>query len=283
MEKSKDERYATLLERTVRNNHHFLKEAVKEFRERSLLVTPDRNVPQGIIVDLREAYKEIQNRIKEIKAIEQLLHGRYRAYSRRDPLRDKEIMELGFLAKGCNSKVESTLLAFKKRSKLREEEQTRAPVRKALLSSWFRGREHQVALLKSVRLLSELDYEAGPEAVPSEQRRQTGQVRSFTFFLFEGEASLLDELQSRIRFREHDVVERSSRREIRGVLTHLRDVDFLDVTGIFKRVLASPGGAGLRCLLIPVQSTKDLAHNLDERIAAAMAEMRPGEVTTLPI
>jgi len=37
------------------------------------MVTPERNVPREIIADIREQYKEIRNRLTEIKAVEQLL------------------------------------------------------------------------------------------------------------------------------------------------------------------------------------------------------------------
>ena len=39
--------------------------------------------PTGIVVDIREIYKEIRNRLTEIKAIEQLLQGKYRQYYHR--------------------------------------------------------------------------------------------------------------------------------------------------------------------------------------------------------
>ena len=42
MEKDRNQRYAESLERTVQNNHHYLKEAVEDFREMCLRVTPER-------------------------------------------------------------------------------------------------------------------------------------------------------------------------------------------------------------------------------------------------
>jgi hypothetical protein len=110
MEKDRNQRYAESLERTVQNNHHYLKEAVQDFREMCLRVTPERNIPPSIIIDIRETYKEIQNRLKEIRAVQQLLDGRYRQHARRDPLRDKEIKAMAFVAKNCYSKFEYTLM-----------------------------------------------------------------------------------------------------------------------------------------------------------------------------
>ncbi|MGZ3590584.1 MAG: hypothetical protein ACXU99_07990, partial [Thermodesulfobacteriota bacterium] len=78
------QRYVKSLERTIQNDHHYLKEAMEEFQDLCRMVTPERNVPAGILIDIREMYKEIRNRLTEIKAIEQLLHGKYRQYYRRD-------------------------------------------------------------------------------------------------------------------------------------------------------------------------------------------------------
>ena len=68
MERDRVQRYARSLERTIENNHHYLKEAIEDFRGLCLLVTPERNVPPEIIIDIREMYKEIRNRLTEIKA-----------------------------------------------------------------------------------------------------------------------------------------------------------------------------------------------------------------------
>ena len=42
MEKDRNQRYAESLERTAQNNHRYLKEAVGDFREMCLRVTPER-------------------------------------------------------------------------------------------------------------------------------------------------------------------------------------------------------------------------------------------------
>ena len=61
MEKDRVQRYAESLERTIQNNHHYLKETIEDFQGLCLLVTPERNVPPEIIVDIREMYKEIRD------------------------------------------------------------------------------------------------------------------------------------------------------------------------------------------------------------------------------
>jgi hypothetical protein len=78
MPKNPMQRYAESLEKTIQHNYSHLKEIVEDFKGLCLVVTPEKHTPQGIIVDIRELYKEIRDRLAEIKAIEQLLQGKYR-------------------------------------------------------------------------------------------------------------------------------------------------------------------------------------------------------------
>jgi len=109
MEKDRTQRYVESLERTIKSDYSYLKETIDEFREMCQMIKPERSLPHGIVVDIREIYKEIRNRLTEIKAIEQLLQGKYRQYYHRDSLRDKEILEIGFIAKNSFTKFEYTL------------------------------------------------------------------------------------------------------------------------------------------------------------------------------
>jgi hypothetical protein len=59
---------------------------------------PERIV-QGIITDVHQIYKEIQDQLTKIRGVNQLLESKYRQYYRRNPQRDKDIMEFAFLAK----------------------------------------------------------------------------------------------------------------------------------------------------------------------------------------
>jgi hypothetical protein len=122
MERDPLQKYAQSLEKTLQSNHRYLKETIKDFHEMCQMVTPERNVPQDIILDIRKIYKEIQNRLTEIKAIENLLQGRYRQYYRRDAMRDKEILEFAFIAKNCYSKFEYTMMQREAQKKAKERE-----------------------------------------------------------------------------------------------------------------------------------------------------------------
>ena len=219
MEKDRVQRYADSLEKTIRNNFHYLKKTIEDFQEMCRMVTPERNIPAGILVDIREMYKEIRNRLTEIKVIEQLLQGKYRQYYHRDSMRDKEIMELGFIAKNCYSKFEYTLMQIEAIKRLKESSQKMDHPSEPL--QWFHSKENQVALINNLRILKELDYEPTPEEIGAERREMVGS-RTLTLFLFSGDPLSLDHLQSQIQLREHDILERYGQEEVRGVLVHLR-------------------------------------------------------------
>jgi hypothetical protein len=242
------------------------------------LVGPGKNVPAGIAVDIRELYKEIQSRLKEIKAIEQLLQGKYRQHYRRDSVRDKEIMEFGFIAKNCYSKFEYTMVQIEAIKRLKEQAPQTDHPGKPL--QWFRSKENQVAFIKNLRTLTELDYESTPEKI-GEERRDLAGSRALTLLLFIGDSTSLDLLQTQIQFREHDIVERCSPQEVRGVLAHLRKVDPIEVEKKFQEFMRSKGLTKLKCLLLPIQSSKDLEGDLLKSIRAALHEMAEGEVRTI--
>jgi hypothetical protein len=280
MEQDRVQRYAESLERTIRNNYHYLKEAIDDFQDLCRMVTPERNIPTGILIDIREMYKEIRSRLTEIKAIEQLLHGKYRQYYKRNSIRDKEIMEFGFIAKNCYSKFEYTMVQIEAMKRLKEHapkvEHPSEPFQ------WFRSKENQVALIKNLRMLMELDYESTPEEVGRERREMVGS-RTLTLFLFSGDSLSLDHLQSQIRLREHDIIERYGPEEIRGVLAHLRKVDPPEVEKMFQKFMESKGLTKLKCLLLPINSPKDLEGDLLKLIKTTLREMTEGEMKTLSI
>jgi hypothetical protein len=283
MEKDRGERYAVGLERTVKNDYLYLKEALEDFQEMCRMVTPERNVPQGIVVDIREMYKEIRSRLTEIKAVEQLLQGKYRQYYRRDSVRDKEILEFGFLAKNCYSKFEFVLK--QKLAQGRMKSGPKEPTSRGeddLSASWFHFRENQISLAKDFRILKELDYE--PPSGPEEglDKRSLGLERSLTLFLLRGDPSLLDDFLSRIRFREHDIVERIRPDELRGALAHLKKTLPAEIEEIFRRLVNEKGFSQLRCLLLPVSSHQDIGNDRFGRLESVLAEMKEGEVKTLP-
>jgi hypothetical protein len=189
-------------------------------------------------------------------------------------------MEFGFIIKNCYSKFEYTLMQIEAMKRLREAspkvDHQREPFK------WFWFKENQVTLIKNLRMLMELDYEPTPEEV-SEERRDLAGKRNLTLFLFNGDSLSLDKLQSQIRLREHDIIERSGSDELRGVLTHLRKVDPSEVEKMFQRLMESMGFKKLKCLLLSIHSHKDLEGDLSGLIKTTLQEMTEGGVKTLSI
>lgn len=275
MEKDPLQRYAEGLNRTIQTNYHYLKGAVEEFQELCRLVSPGKTIPPAIIADIREMYKEIRNRLSEIRAVEQLLQGKYRQYYRRDPIRDKEILEFGFIAKNCFSKFEYTMMQIEALKRLKGQPSKTEQVIGSF--QWFRSKENQITLIKNLRTLKGLDYESIPQPDLGERRDLSGS-RSMTLFLLRGDPSCLDLLQSRIQLREHDVIERYALEEIRGILTHLRKVPPHEMENLFQRLLEMKDWVKPKCLLFSVQSLKDLERDFLKRIQTTLEEMKEGEI-----
>jgi hypothetical protein len=223
-------------------------------------------------------YKEIRNRLTEIKAVEQLLQGKYRQHYRRDSVRDKEIMEFGFIAKNCYSKFEYTMVQIEALKRLKEHSAKADHPGEPL--QWFRSNENRVAFIKNLRILTELNYEPTPEKI-GEERRDLAGSRTLTLFLIIGDSTSLDLFQSQIQFREHDILERYSPEEVRGVLAHLKKVDPIEVEKKFQQFMESKGLVKLKCLLLPIHSSKDLKRDLLKLIKTALHEMTEGELRTL--
>jgi hypothetical protein len=237
----------------------------------------------GIITDVRQTYKEIQDQFKKNRGVNQLLESKYRQYYRRDPQRDKEILESAFLAKSLYSKFECTLQEIEAKKNLRDKkEPLGAPIRMPL--AWFHSNENQTILLQNLRSLYELDYKtlSDLECVQKRVVIQNGK-RSISLFILSGETTLIDHLQSHMRLREYDIQERVTRDELRGALTHLREVSPSEAERVIRRFTENSEFSKLKCLLLSIQSQKDLEKEIlgsTENILQVMAE---GEVRTLLI
>src|SRR4030042_109080 len=281
MPKDPMQRYAESLERTIQHNYNYLKENVEDFQGLCKLVTPEKSTPQEIVVDIRELYKEIRNRLTEIKAIQQLLQGKYHQFYQRKPLRDKEIMEFGCITKNCYSKFEYTLLQKQTIARAKEEEISPGEQR-GFPCQWFRSKEHQVIFIRNLRVLHELNYER-PSDLKIEERREVIQheLRHLTLFFFKGEANSIDDLYSRMRLREHDIIERYARDELHGLLTHLREINPAGLEDLFQRFMESKGFSKLKCLLMGIHSPKDLEGEILDLLKKTSEEMTEGEVKML--
>jgi hypothetical protein len=283
MEKLRAQRYANSLDRVIQNNHNYLKGVMNEFEEKCMLVTSVKTVPPRIVIEIPETYRGIQSRMNEINAIQQLLRAKYFLYVRKDPRRDKEITDLGYIAKAAFSKFEHTIKEIEEEGRLRDVKRPPEVEMKAGPFLFFQDEENQVMFLRNWRILQELDYEISASRVEEKRKVSKDKPRSLTLFVFRGDPKAVDELQSRMIFREHDVIERYRPDELRGILTHLREVQPGEVEKIFERFKAIKGYSNLKCLLLPIRSQKDYESNIIGLMEKAFGEMTEGQVRSLSV
>lgn len=292
MEKDKVQKYAESLEKSLAGNHHQLKRTVEDFQEKCLLISPEKKAPPDVVLDIRETYKEIQQRITEIKAIQQLLKGKYRQYVRPNPVRDKDVLELGFLAKTGYSKVEYTLMQIQAKEKAKDREKAKAKEaalkpEQELTSQWFRSKENQSIFSETLQSVKEQSQEV-PAQPGTEDHREAPQSSaelggSFTLFVFHGDPLSLDELQAQMHLRERDMIERVEKDELRGVLIHSREVDPSETEGILQRFMKSSSFSKLRCLIIRVRVQEELGKKVMALREGNLREMVEGETRSLTI
>jgi len=276
--------YAAGLEQILKSNQLALKDSIAHFQEMCRMVTPDRNLPHDVIVEIRKGYKEIQDQLTKIKGIQQLLEGKYRQYYRRNPQRDREIMEFGALAKNAYLKFEYTLKEAEAKRKLREQAKRFPEYGQMGFTPWFRSEENQGTLLRNLRSLSDLDYKIS-DGLSAEERRKVirNSPRSLSLFVLSGEVRVIDDLEGRIRLREYDITERYGPDEFRGVLTHLKEISIAEVETVIRRLLQSRESSRPKGLLFSIQSSKDLRKDVLASTKRLLQGVSAGDVKTLSI
>lgn len=276
--------YAASLEQILKSSHLTLKESVAHFQEICHMVTPERNLPHDVVVDIRKTYREIQDQLTRIKGIQQLLEGKYRQYYRRNPQRDKEIVECGFLAKNYYLRFEYTLKEIEAKRRLRKEERRPPGYRQGEFIPWFRSRENQGFLLKTLHGLNGLDYKFSDDSRPQERRQTTHNCpQSFSLFILSGEVDLMDDLEGRMRLREYDITERYGPDEFRGALTHFKEISPAEEENIIRRLIESGKFAKPKGLLFPIHSSEDLRKEVLGMTRRLLHGSAAGEVKMIAI
>jgi len=284
MERGSFQRIAAGLERILESTHFDLKETMDQFQGLCLMITAERNVPTDIITDTRQTYKKIQDQLAKISGAKQLLEGKYRQYYRRDYRREREIMEIAFLAKNLYLTFEYTLQEIEAKKKLKDRGELFVAYPQRIPFAWFHSAGNQIVLLRNLETLNELDYKTGFE-LGFERRREVVRngTRSISLFALSGEVPLIDGLQCRMRLREYDIVERYTEEEFRGALTHLREISPSEVQGVVRRFVDSSEFSRMKCLLLAIQSQKDLKKEIVRSTENILSVMEVGEVRVLPI
>jgi len=272
------------LERIIENSRLDLRETMDEFQGLCLMITAEKNVPVDIITETRQTYKKIQDQLTKISGARQLLAGKYRQYYRRDYQREKEITEIAFLAKSLYLTFEYTLQEIEAKKKLKDRGELIVSCPHRILFPWFQSMENQILLLRNFYNLNDLDYQTKFK-LGFERRREEIQngIRSISLFTFSGEITLIDTLQSRMQFREYDIMERYREDEFRGVLTHLREISPSEVQELIRRFAGTGEFSKLKCLLLRVQSQEHLKKETVRSTENILQMMDAGEVRVLSI
>jgi len=283
MERGSFQGVAAGLEQIMENTRFDLEEAMNQLQGLCLAVTPGRNIPTEIITDTRQTYKQIQAQLAKISGARQLLEGKYRQHYHRDSKREREISEIAFLAKSLYLTFEYTLQEMEAKDKLKKEEYFEA-YRQQIPFPWFQSKENQIILLRNLQSLNELGYRTKFE-LGFERRREIIQngMRSISLFVLLGEITLIDTLQSRMRFREYDITERYKEDEVRGVLTHLKEISPSEVQKVMRRFASASEFLKMKCLLLRIQSQKDLKKETVRSAENVLHTMGEGEVRILSI
>jgi hypothetical protein len=86
-----------------------------------------------------------------------------------------------------------------------------------------------------------------------------------------------------MQLREYDIQERLTRDELRGALTHLRQISLSEVERVIRRFTDSSDFLKLKCLLLSIRSRKDLEREILGTSKNILQWMGEGEVKTLSI
>jgi hypothetical protein len=86
-----------------------------------------------------------------------------------------------------------------------------------------------------------------------------------------------------MHLREHDIEERFAKDQLRGALTHLRDISPSEVGKVIRRFMAGSEFSKLKCLSFSIQSQKDLQKEILSSAENILQEMAEGEVRILSI
>ena len=193
-------------------------------------------------------------------------------------------MGIAFLAKTLYLKFEYTLQETEAKKKLKDGGELFVACPQRIPFSWFHSKGNQIILEKNLRSLFALDYKPRSD-LEDEQRREIirNELRSISLFALSGEVTLVDTLQSRMRLREYDIIERYTEEEFRGALTHLKEVSLSEVERVIRRFMDSSESLKLKCLLLRVRSQKDLGKEIIASIENVLRVMGTGEVKTLSI
>lgn len=251
MEDLKIRRYVMSLENNIDMNCRFLGDIHDEFRDRCKMVAPGKSFPPDVIARVRRQYKEIRDRLAEIRAVQQLLKGKYRRAARKNPLRDKKIDELGFAFKNYYSSFEFNLRAIER---LRREP----------------GQEPRKPQVLYQSQENNLKFEAGLKLLGQRE----GGYHSISVVFLRGDRDSIEEIYERgIRLKEGDVFEKHGDDEIRMSIAHGEEPESRMIKEVMKRFLLHEAGKSIKCAIYRVEKEGDLRRDVERLLYQALDSM----------
>ena len=248
MEDLKIRRYVMSLENNVDMNCRFLSDIHDEFRDRCRMVSPEKSFPPDVVSRVKRQYKEIKDRLAEIRAVQQLLKGKYRRAARRDSLRDKKIDELGFAFKNYYSSFEFNLRAIE-RLKKKLEEKPRS------LRVLYRSQENNLKFKEGLKLLG----------------LGEGGYHSISIIFLKGDRASIEDIYGKgIRFKEGDVFEKYGDDEIRMFIAHWEESESRKIQEVMRRFLLRKAFKSVKCAMYQVEKERDLGRNVEGLLYQAL-------------
>ena len=251
MEDLKARRYVMSLENKVEMDLRFLGDIHDEFREKCKMVAPGKPFPADVVARVKRQYKEIRDRLTEIRAVQQLLKGKYRRVARRDPLRDKKIDELGFAFKNHYSSFEFNLRAIERLKRKSEWEPRKSQV-------LFRGHENNLKFTEALKLLN-----------PRE-----GGCHSISVVFLKGDKASIGEIYERgMRLGRGGVFEKYGDDEIRMSIAHREELGSHRLQEVMGRFLQYEWVKLAKCVIYRVKDQGDLGKDVEGLLYRTLESM----------
>lgn len=241
VEDLKARRYVMSLENKIDMNLRFLSDIHDDFREKCKMVAPGRPFPMDVVARVKRQYKEVRDRLSEIRAVQQLLTGRYRRVAKRNPLRDKKIEELGFAFKNHYSSFEFNLRAIER---LKRQAQQGAEKPQHL----FRDQDKNLKFNSAVKLLS----------------AKEGGYRSISVVFLKGDKASIGKICERgIQVEEGGLFEKYADEEIRMCIVHSEESGSDRFQEAMVRFLQHEWVESAKCAIYRIGEQGDLRRDIE--------------------
>jgi len=271
MEQEQDNQRAENLERVIEKNLRYIDTVVEDLLTVCMGARTLQAFPRSMIENVLNEHGRMRARHAEIEKVRAFLLRKYNRRIHDDPSRLKMMADLD---------VEIAALSARQKTGAPTAPKQAAAGPPTASERWLRIDDNSLSFTINARLLDELEYEP---LRPGESPRVTQQAgRGFTLFTLRGPASALDEITPCFKLRQHDIIERFSATEIRGVLTHLRKTSLDDIRHVFYRLITCRF-TDVKCVLVGLHTPDQLDEHFLKYLDITAEEMHAGQIRTIDI